>query len=332
MKNYYTFFWARNCRQTLTPVFLLVVSFVLLIVWGEMSVSSVPNLVLDKSYLLYFALGIALILSVGEIDVSMFGIASLSVMLTMYLSYMGGFKNNAFLICLFIIILSMFFTYLNALLVTKLKWDSLIGSIVLLMICQGGSLFMYNKTAFNKDVKEGLVLNDVYNVPDYIYYFMDKELLYVNVRYYMMFLLLVIIYLWLKVGKMHLKMIAVGQNEHSARLSGVNNEKVKLFAYLLAGSIYGIGAIFMFSQFNKTSPSDMNANMIEPIMCAVLAGSSVDGGRLPIIFNLVSVATFALIYHIVLSKLPGGETYQMFFGFALFVYLLAKNNIKRRVI
>ncbi len=71
---------------------------------------------------------------------------------------------------------------------------------------------------------------------------------------------------------------AVGSNEEAARLSGINVERTKMFAYGLSGTMAGITGIVLMSRLVTAQPNEGVAYELDAIAASVIGGASLMGG------------------------------------------------------
>jgi ribose transport system permease protein len=72
---------------------------------------------------------------------------------------------------------------------------------------------------------------------------------------------------------------AVGDNEHSAFISGLNPKKAKLVAYATAGLLTAIAGLFITAQTTSGDPNVGDVYTLNSIAAVVLGGVSLRGGR-----------------------------------------------------
>lgn len=75
----------------------------------------------------------------------------------------------------------------------------------------------------------------------------------------------------------HIK--AVGSNESTARLCGVNVFMTKLIVYALAGALFGVAGLYSFSLMSMANPTDGIGKELKFIAAVVIGGASLSGGR-----------------------------------------------------
>lgn len=72
---------------------------------------------------------------------------------------------------------------------------------------------------------------------------------------------------------------AIGSNEQTARLCGVNVDRTKLMIYLLAGAFAGLAGILQFSFLTLGDPTTANGMELDIIAAVVIGGASLSGGQ-----------------------------------------------------
>jgi ribose transport system permease protein len=88
---------------------------------------------------------------------------------------------------------------------------------------------------------------------------------------------------------------AVGSNEPTARLCGVNVVRTKICVYTLAGLLTGWAGIILFAQGNSGNPTLGEQLELDVITAVVIGGASLGGGRGTVIGTLLGVAILGLI-------------------------------------
>ena len=72
---------------------------------------------------------------------------------------------------------------------------------------------------------------------------------------------------------------AVGSNEATARLCGVNVFTTKLAVYALAGALFGVAGLYSFALMSMANPSEGTGKELKFIAAVVIGGGSLSGGR-----------------------------------------------------
>ncbi|PTW00157.1 monosaccharide ABC transporter membrane protein (CUT2 family) [Halanaerobium saccharolyticum] len=92
------------------------------------------------------------------------------------------------------------------------------------------------------------------------------------------------------------QIIAVGSNERSANLSGVNVKKVKRRVYAITGLLVSFAAIIQVSRIGSMDYANAGSGYeMEAIAAAVVGGTSMSGGRGTVIGTLLGVLIIAVM-------------------------------------
>ncbi len=226
------------------------------------------------------ACGEALVISSGEIDISVgsiFGVSALTY-LGLY-SYLGAIPAG-------IIALAVGFTIgvLNGLLVVLLGIPSLIMTLGTLLIFRG--LCIAITEGFGFSVPWAQRKNLGYQILG------GDTLLGVNTAVYWMagfFILFQIIVFTTRFGN-HL--LAVGGDKETAHSRGIRVGRVKVMAFALCGLLAGFGGILEAGKLGFADGSFGRLMELQSIAACVLGGCSLAGGRVSILGTLVG--TFIL--------------------------------------
>jgi ribose/xylose/arabinose/galactoside ABC-type transport system permease subunit len=73
--------------------------------------------------------------------------------------------------------------------------------------------------------------------------------------------------------------VAVGSNEHAARLCGVPIDRVKLMVYVLGGVAVGFAGLMQYSRLTVGDPTVARGLELDVIAAAVIGGASLSGGQ-----------------------------------------------------
>lgn len=88
---------------------------------------------------------------------------------------------------------------------------------------------------------------------------------------------------------------ALGSNEESVRLSGVNTDRWKIAIYALAGAIVGIAGLLIASRLNSAQPALGLGYELEAIAAVVIGGTSLSGGRGSVLGSLIGALIMAVL-------------------------------------
>ncbi len=145
--------------------------------------------------------------------------------------------------------------------------------------------------------------------------------------------------IWASVGLLGIFMItrtvygrgvyAVGGNEKSAHLSGINVQKVKLLGYAFSGICAAIAAIVITSRMDMGGPY-VNANdNVQSIASVVIGGTSFAGGRGSVSGTILGTVIIAMINNLMNLMLINPYIQQGIIG-AIIVVTVTLNQRKAR--
>ena len=103
---------------------------------------------------------------------------------------------------------------------------------------------------------------------------------------------------WSKIGR---NFYAVGGNQQSALMLGINVKRTKFFSYVLCGLLAGIAGYVYFMHVGSGSPSHAQGAEMNAIASSIIGGTMLTGGVGNIIGTLFGVLSLNTIKDIVSS-------------------------------
>lgn len=88
---------------------------------------------------------------------------------------------------------------------------------------------------------------------------------------------------------------ALGSNESTARLCGINVATVKIAVYALAGLFVGIAGLYQFARLSVGNPTSGLGLELRVIAAVVIGGGSLSGGQGTVLGTLTGAAIMAVI-------------------------------------
>jgi ribose transport system permease protein len=89
---------------------------------------------------------------------------------------------------------------------------------------------------------------------------------------------------------------AIGSNDRTARLCGVNVERYKTICYVIAGATAGIAGVMMTAKFNGGQPAEFTGAELTVIAAVVIGGTSLFGGEGTIVGTVLGILMLGLLY------------------------------------
>lgn len=106
----------------------------------------------------------------------------------------------------------------------------------------------------------------------------------------LIFLVLYVIFAWfLRNNVLGRHIYCIGGNAESARIAGINVDRVKIITYVLSGALSGFAGIILASRMNAAQISVGSTYGMESIAATVLGGTILAGGKGNVLGTLVGV-------------------------------------------
>lgn len=116
---------------------------------------------------------------------------------------------------------------------------------------------------------------------------------------------------------------ALGGNEEATKLSGLNTDKIKIFAYTMSGVLAAIAGIIITSRLFSAQPTAGDGYELDAIAAVVLGGTSLSGGKGKITGTIIGVLIIGILSN-ALNLLDVSSYYQMIAkGIVILIAVLA---------
>ena len=91
-------------------------------------------------------------------------------------------------------------------------------------------------------------------------------------------------------------MFAVGSNERTTRLSGINVNRVKLGVYALMGAVVAIAALLQVSRIGAMDPANAGSGYeLDAIAAVIVGGTSMSGGKGSVVGTVFGMLIIAVM-------------------------------------
>ncbi len=234
------------------------------------------------------ALGEAMIILMGSIDLSPGSVMGLVEVATAYIIVYSGIPiEYAILIGLGIGTLCGF---INGILITKAKLPSFVVTLAMLLGARGVLFILTGgySVAGKELYKLGVLIKPIAYIP------------YVPLYTWLFIPIVLIYYILLRKTTLGLYIYAIGGNEDAIRVSGVNADAIKTIAFTLAGFLYAVSGIFVLGQLQSGYTYIGQGYELNAIASCVLGGISLAGGSGNPFSPLIGALTLTLIQNILI--------------------------------
>lgn len=233
------------------------------------------------------AFGMTLVILTAGIDLSVGSTLALSGAL------FAGMVVNLHVPIPIAIVIALFFGLLLGLvsgfLVGKAKLQPFIATLVTLTIYRGLTLIYTEGRPISN------LTSDEYAMSGVLEFIGRGSIFGIPVPVIILFIAFVMFYILLNKTVMGRKIYAVGSNEKTARLSGINTVRVKMFVYAVAGVMSALAALILVSRLNSAQPTLGMGYELDAIAAVAIGGTSMQGGRGKITGTLLGVLIIAVL-------------------------------------
>ena len=292
------------CMSIASPVFL--------------SVNNVFNVMRNVTTIGIMSIGVTIIIISGGIDLSVGSVMAVSAMVMARLFHHGvgtvpallaGFAFGALL------------GAVNATMVTRVKLPPFIATLGMLSIGRG--LTVLFATGLRGSVASNITVTD-----PLVLFLGGGRLGPVPIPVIITVILFLIFAWFLKHTVPGRQIYAIGSNEEAARLSGVDINRVKLYAYTVTGLLSALAGILQAGLLSTAVTNAGNGIELDVIAAVVIGGASLNGGKGSVWGALIGASIMAVLRNsFVLLRLPGfAQTISIGVVIILAVALDARNN------
>lgn len=224
---------------------------------------NLTNIVSQNADIGIMAVGAALVILIGGIDLSVGSTLALSIMTSAWL-----FREHSvpFVLCVLVgLLVGALVGLLNGVLSTYGRIQPFVATLATLSAAAGLALWLTDGNPINGFPGWYLALtsNSVLGIPLEV-------------------VLLVAIYLvtafWLRFRPSGRALYAVGGNAEVARLSGLNVTAIRIKVYVIAGFLAAVAGVVVSSRLDSAQPTAGAADLLNVIAVVVIGGASLSGG------------------------------------------------------
>lgn len=260
---------------SLLGYFAVIIVLMLIIARGFFSFSNFDTIFRSTATTLIAAMGMMMVLLIGEIDVSVGAILAMCCVLSGNLAL----KGVPLPVCIIAsMALGAGMGLINGAVVVFLRLDSIVATLGLLSIYRGIKVILTGGAWLNGFPAGFLKLG-------------QGRTLGINNSIYVAVIVLIVMAFITRKTEFGRNFYAVGSNRDSARLAGININLYRLLAFVICGMLVGLAAVVYTSRFGSVQSNTGNGWEMTVISAAVVGGTSTLGGE----GDAVSVALGALL-------------------------------------
>ena len=259
------------------------------------------NLFVSNAGLLVIACGLTIVMITGGIDIS---VGSVTALVCMVLADLMENKGvNTYVAVLVALLIGVAFGVVQGFLVAYLDIQPFIVTLAGMFFARGMTTIV-NTKPFNvanesfTALKETRVIvpgmGSVNKLGNYVN-------AYVEIGVIVALLVVILMFIMLRWTKMGRSFYAVGGNNQSALMLGINVKRTKFMSHLLCGLLAGIGGYVYFLHVGSGSASHASGMEMNAIASSIIGGTMLTGGVGNIIGTFFGVLSLSTIQNIVSS-------------------------------
>ncbi len=156
--------------------------------------------------------------------------------------------------------------FINGFLISKIKLPAFIATLGMMSVLRGVAYTLSNGQT-------------IFTLPPEILFFAKQLRGVLPVPVIIVFIVFAVAAYILKYTRIGRYIYAVGGNETASNLSGVDVNKVKIFAYTIAGFFCSLSSLLLLAKLDAATPTAGEGYEMEAISAVVIGGTSMSGGE-----------------------------------------------------
>lgn len=240
-----------------------------------LSLYSVQNITREMSPLLPLACGIGFVLYAGSIDLSIGAVTSATCVITgLYITKVGQW------IIPLMLLFGVFIGLVNGTLVVRAKLPSFIVTLCAQSVYRAVAIVLSGGGSQNIGLKQRYLVN-----------WISEIVLGLPLMFWISLIIVLLCLVIERNTALGKSIFAVGANEKSARLAGVNTAFTKTMAFVLCSVLASLGGVMYAYKLKSSVPAIGDDKYILAISSVALGGTLFSGGRGSALRTLVGVIT-----------------------------------------
>ncbi len=292
-----------NLLLTITIVAFLLMYLGAMIFLGSgfLKAQTLFNILNANAALIIVSCGMSLVMITGGIDISVGGVMALvSMSCAVFLDHHNG---NVFTAILISLAIGLAFGLIQGYLIAYLEIQPFIVTLAGMFFARGMTTIV-NTNPFNVQhegfvaLKEARIIMPGMGSINKAGNYVDA---YIEIGVVVALLVVAVLFFLLKWSKMGREFYAVGGNNQSSLMLGVNVKRTKFYSHLICGLLAGIGGFVYFMHVGSGSASHASGAEMNAIASSIIGGTMLTGGVGNIIGSFFGVLSLSTIQNIVAS-------------------------------
>lgn len=244
---------------------VLIIMFVVACIGSPyfLDIYNIQSLLRDLAIIGMIGIAQSLLLLVGELDLSVGKIATLCGILSGMLMIYG--KVNPWFSLVLGLIFGVIFGFLNGLVITKLRLNSMVATIGMQGVYGGINLVLTKGKAIT-------------GIPEEIQFLGKGSLGIIPMPFIFCTAVLVVVLFLVKKTKTGRYIYAIGNSREAATILGIKVDQIRVFIYLLVGLISSLAGLLYVCRLGSAQSTLGESWPMNSIAASVIGGVSLNGG------------------------------------------------------
>ena len=273
------------------------------------------NVLLQNANIAVLAVGLTLVILLGEIDLSVGGVEALGCVVAAWMMVYGGL--GVFPSILLAVLAGTLCGLVSGFFVAYFRFHSFVSTLAMMGIARGFAL-IYTHGA------------SIYGLPDSFRFIGQGAIGPIPVPVLIAAVVLLLAHLLLTQVRLGNHIYAVGGNIEAARLAGINVGRVKLIVLSLSGFCSGLAGVIMASRLNSGQGTIGETDLLDAIASVIIGGTSLMGGVGTIPGTILGVLVISVIRN-GLNLLGVSSFWQMVAIGTIIICAVMIEDIRRRL-
>ena len=274
----------RRQARALTPFVTLIILVIFFSIFSQdhrfATTANFLNILQQASALAIMATGITYVLLVGEIDLSIGGIATASGVLASYL--LVSLNWPGWLCALSGVVLAVLVGLVNGLVTSRLGVPSFMTTLAMGMITSGIAVFLTKG-------------RPIFDVPEISAALGTGKIGLLPTILVVASIFMLIGWLVSKYTRFGRYVYMVGGNREAAMLSGVSSKNIVTMVMVISGALAGIAGVINTGRLGSANPDIFSDATLNVIAAVVLGGTSLFGGVGSVASTVIGLIVFGML-------------------------------------
>jgi ribose/xylose/arabinose/galactoside ABC-type transport system permease subunit len=234
-----------------------------------LALNNVKDLFNVNAYIAVAAIGMSMVIITGNIDISVGAAIGVLVTLSGYVALGlrdAGWPLPLVNVAAWVVPIfgGMLIGAINGFFVAYLRIPAIVVTLGMFSILKGGLILVAGgNTLYDLPAGYSFAMEDSLGVPNPVW---------------IMIILTILAFLWMRYSRTGRSQYAVGGNAEAARLSGLDTRRIILTTFVLSGAFAGIAAVMYATQFKTIQAVVTPGLELQVITASVVGGVSILGG------------------------------------------------------